>query len=118
MKIMTIARIVHEIQQSFCISIGDNSLPDWEDAGAMQENTYAGVQFLIRNPDAKAGASHEAWMENKMADGWKKGPVKDWDKKEHPALIPFEELPQHEQTKDYLFVQTVRSLEPFIPAKF
>lgn len=114
MTVSEIAQIVHEIQRSFCISIGDNSLPTWGEAGDMQENTITGVIFLLKDRDAGAGFSHTAWMDNKIAYGWKLGPVKNLDTKEHPALIPFDELPQHEQTKDYLFVQTVRSLQKFI----
>jgi hypothetical protein len=114
MTITQIAQTVHEIQKSFCESIGDYSLPAWEVAGDMQRNTIQGVVDLLNNTAAAAGFSHEQWMKNKINDGWKLGPVKNWETKEHPALIPFAELPVHEQTKDYLFVQTVRSLQKFV----
>lgn len=114
MKLRELAQIVHEIQKSFCDSIGDYSLPVWAEAGYMQDNTVKGVLFLLDNPDESAGASHTAWVMDKINSGWTLGPVKDWEKKEHPALVPFDELPVYEQTKDYLFVQTVRSLEKFL----
>ena len=31
---------------------------------------------------------HEVWASGRMAAGWKYGPVRDEDKKEHPCLIP------------------------------
>jgi len=38
--------------------------------------------------------SHESWMKVKEIDGWKWGPVKDPEKKEHPCMVPFSELPK------------------------
>lgn len=42
---------------------------------------------------------HEVWAAGRMADGWKYGPVRDEIKKEHPCLIPYEQLTEDE--KDY-----------------
>jgi hypothetical protein len=114
MTITQIAETVHEIQRVFCASIGE-TLPTWENAIDMQATTINGVLDLIyEGPKAGAGFSHEKWMEKKIAEGWVYGEVRDWENKTHPSLIPFEELPLNEKTKDHLFVQTVRSLEKFL----
>lgn len=42
---------------------------------------------------------HEVWAAGRIAAGWKYGPVRDEIKKEHPCLIPYEELTEEE--KDY-----------------
>lgn len=42
---------------------------------------------------------HEVWARNRIADGWTYGPVRDDSKKEHPCLVPYEDLPERE--KDY-----------------
>lgn len=42
---------------------------------------------------------HEVWAAGRIAAGWKYGPVRDEIKKEHPSLIPYEELSEEE--KDY-----------------
>lgn len=42
---------------------------------------------------------HEVWAAGRIAAGWKYGPVRDEIKKEHPCLIPYEELSEDE--KDY-----------------
>ncbi len=42
---------------------------------------------------------HEVWAAGRIAAGWKYGPVRDEVKKEHPCLIPYEELTEEE--KDY-----------------
>ena len=53
---------------------------------------------------------HEAWMTDKIRHGWKFGPVKNAEAKEHPCLVPFGDLPPHQQTKDRLFQSIVRAL--------
>ena len=42
---------------------------------------------------------HEVWSQNRINDGWTYGPVRDDARKQHPCLIPYEELPESE--KDY-----------------
>jgi len=49
-------------------------------------------------------------MIDKLKDGWKHGPVKDPEKKEHPCLIPYDELPKEQQVKDHLFIGVVKAL--------
>ena len=58
--------------------------------------------------------SHISWMEQKRLEGWKYGPVKDPEKKEHPCFIPYEELPVEQKVKDYLFREVVHNLAAFI----
>ncbi len=44
--------------------------------------------------------THEVWAQQRIRDGWKYGPVRDDGKKEHPDLIPYEELPEGEKEYD------------------
>ena len=43
---------------------------------------------------------HEVWAQNRMAEGWTHGPVRDDAKKEHPCLVPYDELPDSEKAYD------------------
>ena len=43
---------------------------------------------------------HEVWAAGRIAAGWKYGPVRDEIKKEHPCLIPYEELSEDEKNYD------------------
>ena len=113
MTITQIAEVVHNMQRTFCASIGE-TLPTWSEAGNMQQTTIQGVIDLIDFPSAAGGFSHEQWMLNKIAQGYTYGPVRDHEKKTHPSLVPFEQLPHNEQVKDHLFVETVRSLKKFL----
>lgn len=110
-----IAKICHEANKALCETQGDTSQPEWADAPAWQkESAINGVQFHLDNPDAGTDDSHKSWLAEKEAAGWKYGPVKDPDKKEHPCFVPYEELPSEQQAKDYLFRGIVHALKSFV----
>jgi len=99
-----IARVAHEINRAYCAALGDASQPAWEDAPEWQKaSALVGVDMHLANPDATPEKSHESWLEQKLAEGWKFGPVKDAEKKEHPCCVPYAELPPDQKAKDYLF---------------
>ena len=108
-----IARVCHEANRAYCAALGDHSQVAWEDAPEWQrESAVEGVKFIIENPRAGPDSSHRSWLEQKEADGWKYGPVKDPAKKEHPCFVPYEELPVEQKAKDYIFGAIVRALNP------
>lgn len=47
---------------------------------------------------------HQDWVEAYEKNGWHYGPVRDVEKRTHPDMVPFHELGQLEQDKDYVFV--------------
>jgi hypothetical protein len=113
MEVDTIARVCHEVNRAYCASQGDHSQPAWEDAPDWQRTSAInGVRFTLSNPDAKPSNSHESWLAEKTAAGWKYGPVKNPDTKEHPCFVPYDELPPEQKAKDYLFQAVVRALAP------
>lgn len=107
---LLIAKTCHNVNKAYCESIGDNSQPSWENAPDWQkESAVKGVEFHLSNPDSKSSDSHNSWLAEKVANGWVYGPVKDPEKKEHPCMVPYEELPKEQQTKDALFIAVVKS---------
>lgn len=112
-RVLSIARVTHELNRAFCIYLGDMSQPVWEDAPDWQrDSAIAGVRFHINNPDAGDSASHDSWMQQKLADGWVYGKVKDPDASPptHHCIVAFEELLPEQQMKDTLFRSTVHNL--------
>lgn len=106
-----IARVCHEVNRAYCASLGDTSQPAWTDTPQWQrDSALAGVRMHIAKPDATPEDSHRSWMAAKLEDGWKFGPEKDPQKKEHPCMVPYEELPQEQRAKDYLFRGVVHAL--------
>ena len=115
MRVSDIARVCHEANKGLCDAQGDFSQCTWENAPDWQkESAVKGVEFNIENPDAPASASHDSWLAEKEATGWKYGEIKDADKKEHPCFVPYDELPDEQKAKDHLFKGIVASLSSFI----
>lgn len=106
-----VARICHEANRAYCEQLGDRSQSPWESAPAWQrESALAGVVFAREHPDASESAQHDAWMQDKLRDGWTYGEVKSAGAKTHPCLLPFEQLPLDQQRKDRLFQAIVKAL--------
>jgi hypothetical protein len=105
-----IAKVCHEANKAYCETFGDYSQPKWEDAPDWQkESAINGVKFHLDNPDMTPEQSHENWMKEKLDNGWKWGAVKDPEKKEHPDIKPYSEVPKEEQIKDALFRNIVHA---------
>lgn len=43
--------------------------------------------------------THEVWAAQRIVEGWRYGPCRDEERREHPGLVPYEDLPDSE--KDY-----------------
>lgn len=43
---------------------------------------------------------HEVWAESRLSQGWTYGDKRDDEKKTHPCLVPYEELPEVEKEYD------------------
>jgi hypothetical protein len=65
------------------------------------------TELLARN-------THENWARQRLNDGWRWGPRRDDAKKEHPSLVPYEDLSEKEKEYDRLTamesVKTILSL--------
>ena len=106
-----IAQVCHEVNRAYCQALGDFSQPEWKDAPEWQKESARKDVDLHMMGDFGPEASHLSWMQQKLDDGWKYGPVKDPEKKEHPCIMPFEYLPVEQKAKDFLFRQVVHSLK-------
>lgn len=106
--IQDIAEACHEVNrvvQRVQIEQGVEGIavaPPWGLVGPeMQTSVIQGVEGVLagRSP----AQSHEAWCDYKRAHGWTYGAVKDEDAKTHPCLVPFDQLPEDQKLKDYVF---------------
>lgn len=109
--IFGMAQACHEVNKAYCESIGDFSQPHWHEAPEWQrKSAVEGVLATLANPDQTPRMSHEAWLKSKRADGWGWGTVKNVEKKTHPCVVEYDELPDQQKTKDRLFVALVNAL--------
>ncbi len=110
MNIVKVARVCHATNREFCQTIMDDSQKPWGQAEEWQrQSAIKGVQFALENPNAPASAQHDAWLADKIKDGWIYGPVKDAASKEHPCLVSYAHLPLDQRIKDYLFKAVVKA---------
>lgn len=111
MNRIDIARVCHEVNAAYCLSIGDVTQVPWEAAPEwQQQSALLGVDLHLGNPSASPATSHESWLAEKVRDGWMWGPVKNPDLKQHPCIMRFEDLHEKQQAKDYIFKSVVNAL--------
>lgn len=111
LKAAGIARACHEANRAYCKSIGDDTQVPFDEAPRWQvDSAIQGVKAHLANPTMTAEQSHESWLAEKKRTGWKFGPVKDAERKEHPCFQPYADLPESQQRKDALFGACVEAL--------
>lgn len=115
-SIREIARVCHEINRAYCKAIGDHSQSEWDEAPDWQQDSAInGVRMHLEHYAERGDwpsprDSHISWLNEKAATGWKYGPVKDADKKEHPCFMAYDDLPEAQRVKDFLFGATIKAL--------
>ena len=97
------AHAAHEALRAYCQGLGDHSQKPWHEAPPWQcESAIKGVEFIRDNPDAPPSATHDSWLREKKAGGWKYGPIKDPKKREHPCYVAYDELSLSQKAKDHI----------------
>ena len=78
----------------------------WNEREEAFKEQFLGV--IERQCGAQRSASpeelHGSWMQSYITMGWVFGAVYDREKKNHPDLVPYDQLGQLEQDKDSVFV--------------
>lgn len=106
------AKICHEVNKAFCETQGDFTQVAWERAPEWQrESALNGVKMHIDSRfSATPEDSHKSWIAEKEVAGWVYGLVKDTEKKTHPCMLPYHELPEFQKVKDALFTAVVHAM--------
>jgi len=108
--VYSIAEICHETNRLYCRMVADFSQKPWAECEDWQrKSAIEGVKYRLANPDATPEMMHGSWLQSKLSDGWVYGEVKDADKKTHPCIVPYNELPLNHQLKDYLCGNIVKA---------
>lgn len=106
-----VAAVVHAANTALQEIQGDESPSGYRLSGESPE-TQASAINGVRT--ARNGATpeqmHEAWREHKASQGWSYGPEKDPDKRTHPCMVPYGELPEDQKDKDRLFLAITTAL--------
>lgn len=103
------ARAAHEANRAWCLAHGDTSQIAWEGAPEWQRvSCIHGVEGVMDGNGPRE--SHERWLAEKAATGWKYGPVKNPEAKEHPWFVAYDRLPSEQKAKDAIFVAVVQAI--------
>jgi hypothetical protein len=113
--INNIARICHEANRAYCVTINDHSQQPWCKAPEWQKDSARkGVKLhlneLYDGNIPLPSKSHESWLAEKLNSGWTYGDTKDETKKTHPCCVPYDNLPNEQKVKDYLFISIVTAM--------
>jgi len=55
---------------------------------------------LLEVTEQIAAYVHDVWVQQRIDEGWRYGPERNDERKEHPCLVPYAELPENEKEYD------------------
>lgn len=118
-SIEQVAAICHEVNRAYVKAVEGKEVEPWHKAPQWQrDSAIDGVFNFAEEPDATPEMMHEKWMDYKIANGWTYGEIKDEEKKTHPCLVPYDQLPEAQKVKDYLFVAVVEAAINYLDCDF
>ena len=100
-----VVKLVHNANRLVQKQTGE-SIPELNEH--LIKSTLDGIYYVLDNPECTPEQQHKNWMAFKQQEGWKYGPIKDDTKKEHPCMLPYNQLPEIQQRKDTLFRTTIK----------
>jgi hypothetical protein len=66
---------------------------------------------LLELAELLAKNSHRHWSKRRLSEGWRFGPAPNYATKEHPDLVPYEDLPDSERAYDRsAAIETLRAI--------
>ena len=106
-----VAKICHEAIRAYAIQFDGRDRGPWEEMDTEYQESYlTGVDYITSPEAMSAEERHAEWLENHLADAWVLGDERDDEKKTHPNMLPYEELPFEQRAKDAIFASMVTSL--------
>ncbi len=112
MKNEQIARLTYEADRAIRARMGQ-TLPEWGKHEASLKGEWRSKVASLRCKDVRAiitpRVRHETWVKDMFEAGWVQGQKIDHDKKTHPAICPYDNLPEEVHLLDDVFVALVET---------
>lgn len=103
--VMSCCRVAHEVYRA---GLEDSEMREW--ALAPEAERAVVVESVVA---AISGTTpeqwHRRWCEKMASDGWKYGPARNEDAKEHPNLVNYESLDGEQRALDRAFIAAVKA---------
>lgn len=110
-KQLEAARVAHNVNNALRLHFTEPSNPDWDELDEeCKYRALRGVAKVAENPDISPKECHDLWIEEMSAAGYRAGPNIDPVRKEHPAMVPYSQLPEPQKLKTQLFISIVNSI--------
>lgn len=103
--LVDIAQECHNKNNELMMMNGEEQNGNWDSLD--RHTKFINLKSVIKaleNPDLTAKDMHDEWMNNKIADGWKFGDVKDPELKTHPLIIDYDLMKDVDKMKDQIFI--------------
>lgn len=111
LKPKQIARICHSANLTYSRENGEGEQKRWGRISEGEQNSVIdGVKYFIEMGRPTPQQMHANWLRFKTSENWKYGIMKNAITKEHPCMVPYEDLPADQRLKDELFSAIVRVL--------
>lgn len=95
----SLARICYDAVRAYSRTIGEPYVR-WDDARPWDQESFAdAVVYLLDAPKAEVVDLHGHWLAARMQRGWRHGPDRDVEHRLHPALLPWDDVPERERLK-------------------
>jgi hypothetical protein len=66
---------------------------------------------ILELTEVLARHSHDVWAQRRLEEGWRYGAHRDDSRKEHPCLVPYQDLPESEKQYDRnAALQTIKAI--------
>lgn len=111
-----IALVVHHVLCAYDDATTGYSVP-WDALSLPERKAVVNVVRNVKRADpwATPAELHDAWVERRIAQGWRWGPTLSHENKAHPYMVPWEQLGERERVREHLMVGTVHCLMRPIP---
>lgn len=111
LSVEQMAPVIWEAIRQYQAAIGDPVNPPWDgDVPEAQRQSFIDGAIRGALDGRSAEEQHRNWVDNRTADGWTYGDVKDPDAKTHPNLVPYHDLPAAQRRKDLISLRLVEAL--------
>jgi len=105
------AEVVQEVVKTFSHFAKIEEVPSYKDLDPIsRESLINSVAFITDNNITENKPIHDIWLEKMLKMGWTYGKDFDLEKKTHPSLVPFSNLPPEERAVDKLFRSVLKSI--------
>ena len=109
MKNEQIARLTYEADRAIRARMGQ-TLPEWGKHEASLKTEWRSKVASFKKKDGITPRSrHESWVKDMITAGWVQGQKIDHDKKTHPAICPYDNLPEEVHLLDDVFVTIIET---------